>query len=329
MSHMIEFRNGKAQFAFAGEACWHGLGTNVPADLSPDQIQKVAGLDWQVDKVPLFANVGEVKAGTFKKLPTGHSALVRSDDNEVLDVITSDWNPCQNDEAFQFFNDFIAAGDMTMETAGSLRGGKTVFALAKVKSGFSLSNGDSVESYMLFTNPHEYGKSIDIRFTPVRVVCQNTMSMALGQKANKLFRQGHRTVFNADKAKLALGIAQETLDKYRDAAEYLSSKSYTVESMTEYFSKLFPITGKNLREKEVSRNVSELLEIVDVQPGHDLNPGTWWQAFNAVTFYTDHVAGHGEAGKANDNRAFNALYGRGADLKQEALKTAIDFANAA
>ena len=138
MAHMIESVNGKAQMAYAGETPWHGLGTKVPADLTPAQMLEAAGLNWTVEKVPAFAKVGG------KQVAIGQSALVRSMDDSILDVVSDDWNPVQNEEAFDFFNEFVAAGDMEMHTAGSLQDGKIVWGLAKVKESFELFKGDQI-----------------------------------------------------------------------------------------------------------------------------------------------------------------------------------------
>ena len=151
MAHMIEEINGKAQMAYAGDVPWHGLGTKVPNDLTPIQMLDAAGLDWTVEKIPAYAKVGG------RDVEIGQSALVRSMDNSILDVVSNDWNPVQNYEAFEFFNDFIAAGDMEMHTAGSLQDGKIVWGLAKVKESFDLFKGDQIDSYLLFSNFHKYG----------------------------------------------------------------------------------------------------------------------------------------------------------------------------
>ena len=169
MAHELEIRNGKAQIAYAGDVPWHGMGTKVDSNLTPAEIQVAAGLDWDVTKETMTTSSGiEIK---------GKKALVRSGDNKVLDVVGDNWNPVQNDEAFEFFSEFVNAGDMEMHTAGSLKGGKMVWALAKVKESFDVLKGDQVDSYLLFSNPHMYGKSIDVRFTPIRVVCNNTLSL--------------------------------------------------------------------------------------------------------------------------------------------------------
>jgi hypothetical protein len=174
MAHLVE------TMAYAGEVPWHGLGVQVPSDLSPEQMLDKAGLNWTVEKKPAFFEMDD------KKFPVGWSALTRSSDNSVLDIVSNDWNPVQNHEAFNFFEEYCRVGDMDMHTAGSLKNGQIVWALAKVKDSFELFKGDQVDSYLLFTNPHRFGQAIDIRFTPIRVVCNNTLQAALNGLENKV-----------------------------------------------------------------------------------------------------------------------------------------------
>lgn len=317
MAHMIEMRDGKAQMAWAGQTPWHGLGTKVPDDLTPEQMLEAAGLDWTVEKIPAYAEVNG------KRVDVGHSALVRSVDSKVLDVVSNDWNPYQNSDAFDFFNDFIAAGDMSMHTAGSLKGGQIVWALAKVNDGFSLFNGDNVESYLLFTNPHQYGKSIDVRFTPIRVVCNNTLTLSLNTQTEHLVRVSHRREFVPDTVKEMLGIAKDKLSTYKEMAAFLGSKRYTNENIVEYFTRVFPMTTKT-EEKKLSRNANMALEIIDQQPGAQYAAGTFWSAFNTVSFMTDHVLG-----RSTDTRLQSSWFGYNKTLKNNALELAVEMANAA
>ena len=149
MAHELEImENGEASMAYVGEVPWHGLGKRVPADLSPEQMLKAANLDWTVQKVPLFYNV---ESGPVM---TNARALVRSTDQKLLTVVSEAWKPVQNIEAFEFFNDFVQAGDMEMHTAGSLRDGKMVWAMAQIKESFELFGGDKVDGYLLFRQHH-------------------------------------------------------------------------------------------------------------------------------------------------------------------------------
>jgi phage/plasmid-like protein (TIGR03299 family) len=318
MAHEIEMIDGKAQMAYAGDVPWHGLGTRVPADLTPEQMLEAAGLNWDVEKVEAFAKVGG------KNVSVNRSALVRTSDNKILDVVSNDWNPVQNSEAFEFFNDFISEGDMEMHTAGSLKGGQIVWALAKVKDSFELFGGDRVESYLHFTNFHKYGFSTDVRFTPIRVVCNNTLTLSLNTKVERMVKISHRREFEGDNVKMMLGIAAEKLAKYKEMAQFLGSKRYNKENIVDYFKRVFPVAGGDKTKKEISKNADIALGILETQPGAEFARGTWWQAFNSVTYLTDHLAG-----RTADTRMTSAWYGSNRGLKATALETAIEMAEAA
>lgn len=317
MAHNIEMVDGKAQMAYVGETPWHGLGTAVPPDLTPEQMLDAAGLNWEVEKIKAYAKVGG------KSIDVGRSALVRKSDNKILDIVSNDWNPVQNTEAFEFFNDFIAEGDMEMHTAGSLANGQIVWALAKVKDGFNLFGGDEVESYLHFTNFHKYGFSTDVRFTPIRVVCNNTLTLSLNTKVERFVKISHRREFNGDNVKLMLGIAQEKLAKYKEMASFLGTKRYTNENMVDYFKRVFPVSGGPDAKKELSKNAKVALSVVDTQPGADFARGSFWQLFNTVTYTADHLMG-----RTQDSRLTSAWYGNGRNMKTKALETAIEMANA-
>ena len=313
MAHMVE------TMAYAGEKPWHGLGKEVHNDLTPAQMLVEAGLDWSVDKVPAFATIGG------KKVSVGRDVLVRSTDNRILDVVSSGWNPVQNHEAFEFFTDFVMEGDMEMNTAGSLRGGQVVWALAKIKESFELFDGDRVEGYLLFTNPHKFGQCIDVRFTPIRVVCNNTLTLSLNEKGNRFVKVNHRRQFDAESVKQTLGIASKKLGTYKEMAQMLGGKRYNKSSLISYFNDVFPVlTTKEKARKELSKSATRALEVIDTQPGHEFAKGSWWQAYNAVTFMTDH-----EIGRNNDNRLTSAWFGPNSQLKVRALQSAIEYAKAA
>jgi phage/plasmid-like protein (TIGR03299 family) len=278
---------------------------------------EAAGLNWEVEKIKAYAKVGG------KNIDVGRSALVRKMDNKILDIVSNDWNPVQNSEAFEFFNDFIAEGDMEMHTAGSLADGQIVWALAKVKDGFDLFGGDEVESYLHFTNFHKYGFSTDVRFTPIRVVCNNTLTLSLNTKVERFVKISHRREFNGDNVKLMLGIAQEKLAKYKEMAAFLGTKRYTNENMVDYFKRVFPVAGGPDAKKELSKNAKVALSVVDTQPGADFARGSFWQLFNTVTYTADHLLG-----RTQDSRLQSAWYGNGRNMKTKALETALEMANA-
>jgi phage/plasmid-like protein (TIGR03299 family) len=318
MAHQVE------TMAYAGEVPWHGLGVPVSNDLTPVQMMEKAGVDWSVQECESFVDFNG------ERISTGQKALVRSTDGKVLTNVGKDWNPVQNEQAFEFFSEYVFAGDMEMHTAGSLKDGQMVWALAKVKDSFDLFGGDTVESYLLFSNPHQYGKSIDVRFTPIRVVCNNTLSLSLSMQAERQVKVGHRVEFNPGEVKEALGIASEKLATYREMAEYLGSKRFSMDKLIEYYNTVYPRTSdkrvqdKKLSVETLSRNAKECLNVLESQPGAEFAEGSWWQAYNSVTYVTDHVQGRNA-----DNRLYSSWFGGNQTRKKNALETAIEFAEAA
>ena len=319
MAHELEIVNGQAQMAYVGEVPWHGLGTKVPADLTPDQFMVTAGLDWEVTKEKLVTPQGVVVPNK--------EALVRTSDNSVLDVVGTGWNPVQNSEAFEFFNDYVVAGDMEMHTAGSLKNGQMVWALAKTKESFELFNGDQTDNYFLFTNPHQFGKSINIRMTPIRVVCNNTLTLSLSKESDKMVTVNHRKAFDPDMVKEQMGIAREKMEQYKSMAEFLGGKRYTADNVIQYFNEVFGAPAKEKVDNVIpftSRNAKIAYENLDTQPGANFAQGSWWTAFNSVTHMTDHLQG-----RENDSRLQSAWYGRNRKVKLNALDKALEYAEAA
>lgn len=332
MTHAVE------TMAYSGETPWHGLGVQVPPDISPRDMMKRAGLDWKVRKSQLFFRadkpsddrtihqIQDEESDDYKPVRGTYEnkfALYRDSDGKFLDIVHSKrWEPVQNHQAFEFFDEFVRRGDMQMETAGSLNDGKRVFVLARVKDGFSLTNGrDDVDSYLLFSNPHVYGEAINVRFTPIRVVCQNTLAFALNLFAKHSVRAYHSVPFNELAVKEVLGIARIQLHQYHDIAEYLSRKRYSKPSLEAYLKEIFPVKEPH---KALTGNALRAYEITETQPGANYSPGSFWNAFNAVTFLTDH-----KLGRTADSRLTSAWFGENRRRKERALKLACDYAKAA
>ena len=321
MSHELEIVDGKAMMAYAGDVPWHGLGTKVSTDLSPREMMVEAGLDWSVEKHPALINVrGEL-------IETGQEALIRTDTNAVLTNVGKNWNPVQNSEAFDFFAEYCAAGDMEMHTAGSLKNGVITWVLAKVNESFDILGDDQVDSYLLLSNPHQYGKAISVRFTPIRVVCNNTLTMSLSAKSNNQVTMNHRSKFNPDMVKDHLGIAHEKFAQYKEMAEYLGNKQASFGELINYFNNVFPVANAAAREakgyNDLSRTAKLAMDQLDTQPGAEYGRGSWWQALNAVTYTTDHLLG-----RSADARMNSAWFGSNQAKKVKAVNLAVELATA-
>lgn len=167
------------------EVPWHGLGTIVKdAPTSKDAI-RLAGLDWIVEKQPLKLHDTSEAVG---KTVVGFKATVRSSDNSILGIVSDRYKVIQNNEAFAFTDSLLSEG-VTYETAGSLNDGKRIWLLARVPEKFKIL-GDDFENYLIFTNSHDGSSPIRVALTPVRIVCQNTLNLAL-QTASRSWSAKH------------------------------------------------------------------------------------------------------------------------------------------
>lgn len=301
MAHEVE------SMAWAHEVPWHGLGNRVEGNITCDEMLVAAGLDWTVEQVPCFVEIDGQKIGVERK------ALIRSSDKKILTVTGNNWRPFQNKDMMNFFRDWTRAGGCTLETAGSLHGGKVVWALARVSAGFTISGGDSVKAYVLLVSPHEVGKASTARGTGIRVVCANTLAMAGGVAGkNAEYRQSHIYDFDVSAAKASIQLVKEEMDKMHMDAIALQqlkmSQFDTVRLLADFFQ---PATKDN-----TPHNVEELINEPDarspklrnvlwaVEKAKGATPGNGWGVLNGVTYWADHIAGN-----SMDSRLFNSWLG--------------------
>ena len=298
-------------------APWEGLGHNVEAAKDVDKMLTTAGLDWDVATAPLRYELNQ-KGLPRLKGSLKHRALVRADTGDVLDVVGPRYVPTQNKQVLEFFREYVEAGDMELETAGSMMGGRFVWALAKMTKGSlelgTKGNSDKVSPYILLVNPHEYGKAIMTKFTAIRFVCLNTM-LAVMREATPAVKIWHVKEFDADlqaQAKIDLGIAGERLEAFHENAEALVKLSLdnakAVSLATQFF-------GGD--EEKPSRTATRVLDLFNGEGQGSLlstAKGTGWGFLNAVTEFYDH-----HAGRLQDNRLQSAWLGRGAVRKQRVM----------
>jgi hypothetical protein len=148
--------------------------------------------------------------------------------------------------------------------------------------------------------------------------------MALGEKAQYAVKVNHRSLFNGDRVKETLGIAKDQLQRYKEQAEFLGSRKFKEETIVEYFNRVFPTLSKDTvidMSKPISRQVEDAMEYLHTQPGANFAEGSWWQAFNTVTYMTDHILG-----RSRDTRLNSAWYGINRTKKEKALELAIEYA---
>lgn len=325
MSHEIE------SFAYTGQEPWHGLGVKVPPDLTPHEIMLAANLDWSVEKQPLY----RVDGATRKPVP-GTYGLVRSKDDSVLSVVGKGYKIIQPADAIEFFDKFTKAGKMSMETAGSLRGGRILFALAKLNQSAKISANDVIEAYLLLSCPYLLGYSLVADFTGVRVVCANTLRAALGSDlrgSNRAFRLPHSKLFDESakqRAEEALGLATTQLKRFEEAAHLLAEKRIGTAEVTQYFLDVLKVPEDVANDIATNQKrpplvLTKFSSALANAPGANTPAatGTLYGAFNAVTYVVDH-----QMGRTRDNGLASAWYGDGAAMKQRALTLALQRAGA-
>ncbi len=239
---------------YVRETPWHGLGTKVlEAPASKDALQ-LAGLDWRVLQEPIYT--------AMEELVDGYKANVRDSDRKVLGVVTDRYRVIQNDEAFAFTDELLGAG-VKYETAGSLQGGRKVWLLAHMPHEYIIS-GERISPYLLFSNTHDGSGAIKVALTPIRVVCQNTLNLALAN-AKRSWSMIHTGDIKEkmQEAKDTLFLAENYMDELGKEFEALRMKKLTDKQVMEYIEILLPIEDGSTPQQE--KNMKRLREDMKIR----------------------------------------------------------------
>jgi len=290
VTHQVE------TMAYANQVPWHGLGARVDQTVSVEEMLEAAGLNWNLLKLPLTAELPDGDELTIKD----KFALVRDTDHRQYGVCSKAWHPVQPAETIGFMREYVEAGGATLETAGSLRNGRTVWGLARLDHSFNVRRNDAVNGYLLITSPMEVGRATQFRTTTVRVVCANTLAMAEGSSELN-YSQNHLTEFNTEAAREAVGQAHENLLAAEKRFKTIAKMKIDLEDVArkvwlpvfEPDSVDSEAWGDIMLPENQPKSLEQLIDSWNNAPG--ATPGTGWGALNAVTHYADHVAGHNNA----------------------------------
>lgn len=348
MAHELSIRaDGSAEMFSVRETPWHALGTVLKtAPKTSEEAIVEAGQDWEVHKCPLSAMTED---GTFDYVPT-HVLMRRSDNGRQLAVMSKDYEIVQNREAFSFFDPIVAAGDATYETAGVLRDGKVTWIMARLTEQFKVGHSDVIQPYVLLTNSFDGTQALHVRFTPIRVVCANTLGMALRMAASKSWTDdvndpkrkllAHDTaisirhVKNArerlDEARNVLGLVRDQMSTTQQAYELIAKARADAAMVDRFLENVFPLNPlaeyHGVTEKK-RREVRELFEGKGLGADREEAAGTLWGLYNATTELVDYGAVvQGAAAKNKASRVNSMFNGAGLKLKQRALATAVALA---
>jgi len=322
MAHEIELNaNGSANAFFVGEPAWHRLGKVFPegTDLDVPTAIEAAGLNWNVRLQPLHMTYdGE-------DMPVPGYATVRDSDRSVLGVVGPTYQPLQNKDAFNWFQPFLDAKEATLEAAGSLRGGKRVWVLARLnRDPIEVVPGDDVRKYALLSNGHDGTLAIRAGFSAIRTVCANTLAQAHGDKESRLLRIRHtnRAVKTLEEVREIMNLADREFTASAEQYKALARKGVSVEDLKNYVRKVFApkVTLSEVPEEEQNeRLLGKIIPLFEKGRGNDLPGvrGTAWAAYNACVEYLQYERGN-EA-----NRLDSMWFGDSARLSQKAFQTAL------
>ena len=314
MAHNLNIVNGKASMMYVKEAPWHGLGTRLEKLATSEEAMEVANLGFTVVKAPLKAVVANGMVNV-----AGRFATVRTDTNDVLGVVGSRYTIVQNKDAFRFFDGLVGEGEAMYETVGALGLGEKIWILAKLPSYIRVNGDDIVDKYLLLSNSHDGSSIIRAKLTPIRVVCHNTLSMAL-QGAEQEVRIRH-TASAEERLEVGHKIIGLSNVLYNDLAEIFQQMAVvkvTNAQLVDYVKTLVPDNELAENHTRTENIRAKILELHEVGAGSNMSRGTAWGAYNAVTEYTDHVY----TTTAVDKKLESVWFGVGAKLKVEAFDLA-------
>ena len=322
MAHTLLIQNGQASMFYINEVPWHGLGTRLNKPATAQEAIQAAQLDWPVIKLPLSAGSKHIPVPDKFAVVRKAGNLVQKTD-PVLGVVGKDYTPLQNRDAFRFFDPIVGQDAAVYHTAGALGQGERVWILAKLPGHIRVAKDDITEKYLLLSNSHDGKSSVQIKFTPVRVVCQNTLTIALSDG------QAYRVIHHADvRSKLEsahqmLGLINERFDGMEQTFQAMSRVKMCSNRLSEYLATVYPEVKEPEKMELVKRDRNWSEFFFDQGRGNRMPgvAGSLWAAFNGVTEWVDH-----RKSRQNENqRLVSSWFGGSYQTKARAFTVAQDL----
>lgn len=337
MSHAISIRaNGFAEMAFIGQTPWHNLGQSLNPGASLDEWTRAAGFDWKVHRSKVRYHVAHAADGgivpdmAVREWPDRH-VLFRSDTGAPLGLVSDGYKIVQPRHVLEFFAHVAEENRVTLETAGVLHGGRVYWALAKLGPEFSIAGVDRIKAYAMLVTSCDGSIATTAKDTDVRVVCANTVALAMGSTSNRTIRVKHSTRFDAQQVRIDMGLVEQRWAEVERNAVALASKRLTKaeavatlvraigdeEAMRKAMQDERKGFATALAEQPGYRGMAEIMRLFEGAArgaGSITAQGTAWGLLNAATEYYDHFAGRGD-----DSRLNSAWFGVNEGRKQAIL----------
>lgn len=324
MAHNLSIReNGFVEFAFTGsrDNIWHGLGSQVLPTDSFDSWKEKAGMDWEVaESIVSFDAINKIGM-LEKRLIPDKKVLYRSDTLSPLSVVSADFKVVQPQEIIEFFRDLISTNDMKLSTAGTLFGGKKFWALAETGSSSKLNGQDEYIGHLLLITSVDGSMSTTASFVSTRVVCNNTLNIALNEKGNKIIKKTHKTLFDPNQVKIDMGLMQESWNTFMGNIKKLSEREMDNKEVISFFKTTLFDPKLEEQTKATEKKVDDLLALYKFGDGANMCNGTALGCLNAIT----NMFTHG-TGRTNESAQFiNSYTGKSASIKQAAYDQLVEM----
>lgn len=302
------------------EVPWHGLGTKVEHALTAQEAIVEAGLDWDVE----LRNVLVPDASGTLRVVTGKKAVVRMTDDRIFGILGDSYRPVQNSQSFKFFDEVVSSGMVNYESAGSLQSGAKVWILAKMQSPLEVAK-EQVDRYIVLVNSHDGSSALQMYWTPVRVVCMNTLRMSQAHKLSPTFYTRHtlNVMSKIDTAKVVLGLADSYYAEWLEQANILAKKKLTDDQALQIVTHAFGQDGNEEIYPPIRKEMEKVLALRFEGVGQDnsLVQGTAWQVYNAVVEYSDYYKV--PRSKDESARLASVWFGSGKMMKELAWDAAL------
>ncbi|WP_186140891.1 DUF932 domain-containing protein [Burkholderia gladioli] len=311
--------------AYVGATPWHGLGNKLAPNQPIELWAERAGMNWRIEEAEVrFVAAGNRSLGSIHAFPE-QKVLYRSDTKAPLSVVSARYQVVQPAEILEFYRDLTEVGGFQLETAGVLKEGRKLWALARTGQSATLKGKDEVNGYLLLATACDGTLATTAQFTSVRVVCNNTLQIALGDSASAV-KVPHRSQFDAQVVKRQLGIAISSWDAFMARTKALAERKVSDSAAETFLRRVLTYATPNLADRDaLAVNERAIKAVSQLYAGHgkgaDLASasGTAWGLLNAVTEYVDH---HRRA-RSEDHRRDAAWFGQGATIKQRAWDEAL------
>ena len=317
MAHEIQ------TMAYVDAVPWHGLGNQLTPKQPIEIWQREAGMDWRINETEVLYSVSGGDGLHLKSNPDS-KVLFRSDSFSPLSVVSKRYQVVQPAEVLEFYRDLVSAGGFELETAGVLKGGKKLWALAKTGQETLLRGNDLVKAYLLLATSCDGTLCTTAQFTSVRVVCNNTLQMAVGDSRGAV-KVPHSTQFDPVQVKQALGLGLSNWDRFVDDMRRMAERKVNKFEAMSYLINVLGDSAVPLNDQPNTKAIQNVYALFSGEgKGSDLASasGTAWGLLNGVTEYVDQ---HRRARSA-DYRLDSAWFGPGAAIKEKALHEALKLA---